>query len=199
MVPVVHGAAAHEHRDPAERRRFGVDEVLRMIADGIFGEDERVELVQGEILSVNPQGPDHGSLKDELHARLAVAYAGRDVHILNQRPVRAGARGLPEPDLAVVRGAARNYLDRHPAGTDLMLVVELAKTSQARDHDKAADYASGGVAVYWLVDLVTRVVEVHCDPDPTLGRFRSVLVLDDDDDLQLPELDLRWSVSSLLP
>jgi Uma2 family endonuclease len=197
---VVHGAAAHEHRDPAaERRRFGVDEVLRMIADGIFGEDERVELVQGEILSVNPQGPDHGSLKDELHARLAGAYAGRDVHILNQRPVRAGARGLPEPDLAVVRGAARNYLDHHPTGTDLVLVVELAKTSQARDRDKAADYAAGGVTSYWLVDLVTRVVEVHSDPDAELGRFRSVVVLDDEDELALPELDLRWSVASLLP
>lgn len=182
-----------------ERRRFGVDEMLRMIADGIFGEDERVELVQGEVLTVNPQGPDHASLKDELHARLAAAYAGRDVHILNQRPVRAGARGLPEPDLAVVRSAPRQYLDHHPAGTDLVLVCELAKSSQARDHDKAMDYAAGGVPVYWLVDLVARVVEVHSDPDPQLGRFPSVVVLDEDEELTLPELDLRWLVASLLP
>ncbi len=197
---VVHGAATHAQRDSsAERRRFGVDDVLRMIANGLFGEDERIELVQGEIFTVNPQGPDHGSLKDELHARLATAYAGRDVHILNQGPVRAGARGLPEPDLAVVRGAARRYLGQHPSGADLLLVIELAKSSQGRDHDKAQDYASGGVPIYWLVDLVARIVEVYSEPDAALGRFRTVVVLDEDDELALPELDLRWPVASLLP
>lgn len=197
---MVDGAATHEHRHSAtERRRFAVDDVLRMIADGIFGEDERIELVQGEILVVNPQGPDHRGIKDDLNKRLVLAYAARDVHILNQGPVRAGAHGLPEPDLAVVRGAARQYLEHHPTGADLLLVIELAKSSQARDHDKATDYAAGGVPLYWLVDLVARVVEVHSDPDAALGRYRSVQVLDEDDELSLPELDVRWSVASLLP
>jgi Uma2 family endonuclease len=183
----------------ADRRRFTVDDVFRMTALGILAEDERIELVRGEILVVASQGPDHHALKDELNARLVLAYPGHDVHILNQGPVRAGAQGLPEPDLAVVRGSARSYLDQHPSGADLLLVIELAKSSQARDHEKAADYAAGGVLLYWLVDLVARVVEVHSDPDAQLGRFRSVIVLDEDDELTLPELDIRWSVASLLP
>lgn len=197
MIP---GAdSAEEPRSAWERRPFRAEEMLRMIAAGIFAEDDRVELVRGEVLTVTPQGPDHGSLKDDLHGRLVLAYVGHDVHVLDQRPVVAGVHGLPEPDLAVVRGGARDYLARHPNGDELQLVIELAKTSQDRDHAKAEDYAAGGVPVYWLVDLRARVVEVYSDPDRELSRYRSVQILDKEQSLELSGLTARWSVASLLP
>lgn len=170
-----------------------------MFDAGVLGEEDRVELVRGELFTVTPQGPIHRSLKDELHARLIAAYAGTDVHVLDQGPVRAGPSGLPEPDLAVVRGRARDYLERHPDGDELVLVIELAKTSQERDRAKAADYAAGGVPVYWLVDLAARVVEVYADPDREAGRYRSASVLDETRELAVPDTDERWQVASLMP
>ena len=148
---------------------------------------------------MNPQGPDHRTLKDELHRRLLAAYTGKDVHVLNQGPIIAGPIGLPEPDLAVVRGTERAYLERHPTGSDLVLVVELTKTSHIRDRAKLHDYARGGVPVYWLVDLRARALEVFRDPDPESGSFRTHEILEEDDDVELPELTVRFSVASLRP
>ncbi len=186
--------------DPrGERRRFLAREVLGMFDAGILTEEDRVELVEGELLTVNPRGPDHRSLKDELHRRLLAAYSGQDVHVLNQGPVVAGPIGLPEPDLAVVRGAERAYLDHYPTGADLLLVVEVSKTSHARDRAKVHDYARGGVPVYWLLDLRARVLEVFREPHPESGSFGSHETLDVDDDVDLPGLTVRFSVGSLLP
>jgi Uma2 family endonuclease len=181
------------------RRRFRADEVIRMVEMGILREDDRIELVNGELLMVPPQGPEHGGIKDDLHERLARAYADEDVHVINQRPLVAGDLGLPEPDLAIIRGRARDYLTRHPTGADALLVIEIAKSSQARDREKAADYARGGVPVYWLLDLAERRLDVHEGPLPEAARYRQITSLAEGDEVSLPNLRLRWSVSSLLP
>jgi len=113
----------------SERRRFSAEEFVRMVDAGVFREEDRVELVRGEILQVTPQGPEHRGLKDDLHSRLDRAYREHDVHGLDQGPLRAGPLGLPEPDLALVRGRARDYLKRHPEASEALLVIEIAKTS----------------------------------------------------------------------
>ena len=193
------GVHAQDAGSPLGHRRFTADEVLRMTEAGIFGEDDRIELVGGEVLEVSPQGPDHRSLKDELHAWLARAYAATRAHILNQGPLRAGTFGLPEPDLAVVSGSPRDYLDRHPAGRDTLLVIEIAKSSQERDRLKAADYARGGVPVYWLLDLDARRLDIYTDPDPEAERYRQLRSLGEDESAELPIAREAWDVRSLLP
>jgi Uma2 family endonuclease len=170
-----------------------------MIDAGIFREEDHVELVRGEILEVTPQGPEHRTIKDDLHQRFAVAYREHDAHVLNQGPLRAGPEGFPEPDLAILRGHVRDYLRRHPEGTDALLVVEIAKSSQHRDRAKATDYAHGGVPVYWLLDLDARALDVFTEPDRERGLYRRVQTLVDTDEVSLPQLDVRWKVASLLP
>jgi Uma2 family endonuclease len=188
-------ALAAEHA----RWRCSADDFLRMVQAGIFAEEDHIELVRGEILQVPPQGPEHRSIKDDLHARLADAYRGRDVHVLNQGPLRAGPEGLPEPDLAILRGRARDYLRRHPEGADTLLVIEIAKSSQPRDRAKATDYARGGVPLYWLLDLDGRMLDVYSEPDPERGRYRRLVSLGEGDGVTLPELGIEWPVASLLP
>lgn len=183
-----------------ELRRFTADEYLRMIDAGVLSDGDRVELVDGEILTVAPQGPEHRSMRVELRERLEAAYRELTVHVDDQGPLRAGDRGVPEPDLAVIRGRPRDYLQAHPRGEDALLVVELAKTSLARDRAKAADYARGAVPVYWLLDLEARVLEVHTRPDAGSGRYRSVAVLREDESVELPGLDaISWRVATMLP
>jgi len=177
-----------------QRHRFTVDEVERMVATGVLGEDAHVELLDGDLVEVSPQGPVHAALHTDLRERLAAAYAGRG-HVRNQCPLRAGPIDLPEPDLAVVRGVPRDWLDQHPRGSDALLVVEVALTSQVLDQKKAGIYAAGGVAVYWLLDVEQRTLTEHGEPTPQgFGRRR---VLADSDEVALPGLSVRWRVDDL--
>lgn len=155
----------------AYRRRFSIEDVQHMLSAGILHEDEPVELLEGELIVMSPQGAAHSALLTEIRDLLAGAYRGRPVHIRVQCPLIAGAESLPEPDLAVVRGAPREYLEAHPAGRDALLVVEVAATSQAVDRAKAGIYAAAGVPALWLLDLAEGRLEVHTEPGPGGYRF----------------------------
>jgi Uma2 family endonuclease len=76
--------------------------------------------------------------------------------------------GEPEPDVALVRGDRREYVQRHPGPADVALAVEVADTSLARDRGiKKRMYAQAGISVYWIVNLIGRRIEVYTDPDRT--------------------------------
>jgi len=178
------------------RRRFTADEVMRMAEQGILGEDERVELLDGELVVVSPQGPEHAAYVAALAQRLTDAYRGR-AHVRPQVPLDAGRYSLPEPDLAVVEGQPLDYRGHHPSGAEALLVVEIARTSQAIDHRKARIYAAAGGSVYWLVDLAARRVEVFSEPSQhaTFDRHR---ILGPGDEIDLPGLDLRWQITDIV-
>lgn len=72
---------------------------------------------------------------------------------------------MPEPDVAILRGSYRDYLDQHPTGTDVLLVVELSQSTQTRDRAKAAIYARAGVPEYWIIDLGGQTIQLHRRPD----------------------------------
>ena len=175
------------------RRRFTVDEVNRMAAQGILGEDEPVELLEGELLIVSPQDPRHAAAVAALARRLTDLYRV-DAHVRPQCPLNATPDSLPEPDLAVVKGQPLDYQHRHPVGVETLLVVEVARTSQAVDRRKARIYAAAGVPAYWLVDLAERRIEVFSQPSPA-GTFTQRLTSSPGEEVDLPGLDLRLAVS----
>jgi Uma2 family endonuclease len=178
------------------RRRFTVDEVSRMVDQGILGEDERVELLEGELLLVSPQGPPHSAQITALALQLTDAYRP-GAHVRQQMPLDARPYSLPEPDLAVVKGLPLDYRDHHPLGAEALLVVELARTSQALDHRKVRIYAAAGVPVYWLIDLAVRSVEVFTGPSEA-GTFAQRRVLGPDEEIELPGIGVRLPVSELV-
>lgn len=179
-----------------QRRRFTVDEVNRMVEEGILGEDEPVELLEGELVIVSPQDPRHAACLVTLTERLAEAYRGV-AHVRPQVPLDARPHSLPEPDLAVVKGRPGDYSDRHPSGGDALLVIEIARTSRPIDRRKAGIYAGAGVPVYWLIDLAARQVEMFWGPAGR-GAFDQRRVLGPDDHIELPGVDLRWLVADLV-
>lgn len=177
-------------------RLLKTDEVLRMVDAGILGEDEPVELLDGVLVEMSPQGPIHAGSITAVAERLRGVYAGR-ASVREDKPVTAGPYSLPEPDIAVVRGRVGDYFTAHPSGADVVLAVELAWSSHAEDRRKAAIYAAAFVPVYWLVDLKDRRVEVRTNPQG--GAYTSTQILAETDVVSLPELDVRWSVRDLLP
>ncbi len=167
-----------------------------MVDAGILGKNEPVELLDGVLVEMSPQGPIHAASISGVADRLRTAYAGRAT-VREEKPLAAGPYSLPEPDIAVVRGRPGDYMTGHPGSPDVIVAIELAWSSQNEDRRKAAVYAAAGVAVYWLVDLKDRRLEVRTNPLD--GAYTSTQVLAETDVVSVPELDVRWSVRDLLP
>jgi len=130
--------------------------------------DERIELLNGQLVEMMPQKARHAGTVERLNAILAPALAGR-ARVRIQSPLAATDDSEPEPDVAVVRPI--EHLEEHP-GT-AYLVIEVADSSLRRDLErKPAIYASAAVEDYWVVDLVNRVVVVH--REPMSGRYARV-------------------------
>jgi Uma2 family endonuclease len=146
---------------------FTVDEVLARVDDGRL-ELGGIELLEGRLVPMSPQGTEHAALTVVVRRRLERAF-GAGAHVRDHSPIPVGTHHLPEPDVLVVLGDPRDYLERHPTPAEIPLVVEIAKTSQARDRRKATAYAAAGFSTYWIIDLVGRTIEVRTRPDPEAG------------------------------
>jgi Uma2 family endonuclease len=141
--------------------RFTVDEYERMaeVLDGC-----RVELIDGYLFRKTPKKPPHvwavRCLVETIPSLLPPGWTWR-----KEDPVRIPAFDEPEPDVAVLRGSAQEYRKRIPDASDVVLLVEVAETTLARDRgEKLTAYARSGIAVYWIVNLIDRQVEVYTGP-----------------------------------
>jgi Uma2 family endonuclease len=156
-------------------RRITVDEYHRMIEAGILGEDEHVQLLSGALVAMTPQGSAHAVVVQRLTTALARAV-GDDLAVRPQLPLTLPDDSEPEPDVAVVRAADATLHGPHPSRA--LLVVEVAGDSLRLDRQtKAALYARAGIPEYWVVNLLESVVEVHREPDPQAGAYRSRTVV----------------------
>jgi Uma2 family endonuclease len=144
------------------RRRFTRAEYYRMAEAGILGEDDRVELIEGEIVQMSPIGSRHFAFVISLNRLLAVRLAN-DALVSVQSPVILTDDTEPQPDLAVLR--PRAYKERKAYADDVLLLIEVADTSLAYDRTtKLRLYARAGIPEYWIVDCAAESVEVYRDP-----------------------------------
>jgi Uma2 family endonuclease len=181
---------------PVALRRFTRDEYDRMIATGLFHPEERLELIDGRIVEMSPQGSRHSTAVRLTEKALSIAFGnGFDVRV--QMPLALDERSEPEPDVAVVTGDTRDYRDHHP--TRAQLVVEVAdKTLRFDRGRKLGLYARCGIPEVWIVNLVDAAVEVH--RDPAGASYRTRLRLESGGNLSpgaRPEA--RIAVADLLP
>jgi len=143
-------------------RRWTRREYGRLIDVGVLHEDDAIELLEGRLVVAEPQHTPHATAIDLAGEALRQAF-GPGWRVRVQLPLGLGRDSEPEPDVAVVRGDARDFLVDHP--TTAALVVEVADASLQLDRRvKARIYARAGITDYWIVNLVDRVVEVHRDP-----------------------------------
>lgn len=165
-----------------------------MVEVGLLTEDAPLELIDGDLITVIPQGPVHRMSTVRVRRTLERVF-GAGYYVQDHSPVQAGVDSLPEPDVAVVREP--EVYDRHPAAADVMLVVEISNTSQAEDRVKAAVYAGGGFAEYWNLDLVARRLIVYTDPHPEDREYGRISILRETD--QVLSGGRSIAVAELLP
>ena len=149
--------------EPA-RRLFTIDVYHRMADAGVLTEDDRVELLDGEIVQMTPIGSRHASVVDWL-SRLLVERLGRRAHVRIQNPVILNDLSEPEPDVAVCELRDDRYVHAHPRPADILLLIEVPQTSGRYDRErKIPAYAAAGVPEVWLVDLERNTIEVYREP-----------------------------------
>jgi Uma2 family endonuclease len=155
-----------------KRRRFTADEYQRMGQTGILSEDDRVELIDGEIVAMSPIGPRHNAAVNRANRALMMAVGSRAI-VQVQGSVRLDLYYEPNPDVVLLQPRADDYASRLPGPGDILLLVEVADSSLEYDRDaKSEIYSVAGVQEYWLVDLKGGVVS--CYSDPHAGTYRNI-------------------------
>jgi Uma2 family endonuclease len=154
--------------------RFGLGAYHQMIAAGIL-EGRRVELLNGEIVEMSPEGEPHA-----YYSRTAAKYLenilGDQVEVLQGQPITIpSSNSEPEPDIAIVQPRGREYLSHHPYPENIFWVIEYSNTSLKKDLDpKAKVYAAAGILEYWVVNLKEKRLVVM--RDPMEGEYRSQVI-----------------------
>jgi len=165
---------------PFRVKRWSRREYDRLIEVGFFRPEDRLELIGGAIVVAEPKGSAHATAVGLVEDALRTAFGAGWV-VRGQDPIAPDDESEPEPDVAVVPGTRRDYRDAHPARP--VLVVEVAESSLAFDREqKGSLYARAGIADYWILNLVERVLEVYREPVPFRSarfgwRYASVEVL----------------------
>ena len=143
------------------RRKFTREEYYRMAEAGILREDERTELIEGDIVPIPRASPEHAAQTMAFWERVRRLF-GKGYHVRVQFPLTL-SESEPVPDLAVVKGKPADYKHAHP--THPVLVIEVAHSSLPYDRTvKSSLYAKAGIPEYWIVDLEHRQLEVYREP-----------------------------------
>jgi Uma2 family endonuclease len=143
--------------------RLSVEQYHRMVRLGILSDDDPVELLEGWLVYKMPKNPPHRAATKLTRNALETIISG-DWYVDTQEPVTL-MDSEPEPDVVIVRGNTRNYLDRHPGAEDIALVIEVSDTTLERDRtSKKRLYARAGIPIYWIINLLEQQVEVYSEP-----------------------------------
>ncbi|MFN3975278.1 MAG: Uma2 family endonuclease [Dehalococcoidia bacterium] len=149
-----------------KRRLFTVEEYHRLAQAGILGEDDRVELLEGEIVEMAPIGSRHAACVKRT-AALFHEHLGKGVIVSVQDPIHLSAYSEPQPDMALLRPSPDFYASSHPEPSHALLVVEVAETTASYDREvKTPIFARAGIPEVWLVDLERERIDALPHPSP---------------------------------
>ncbi|MFM5980427.1 MAG: Uma2 family endonuclease [Sphaerospermopsis kisseleviana] len=178
-------------------RRFTVEQYHQMNAAGILTEDDRVELINGEIIEMSPIGRKHASCVNRLNS-LFSQLLGKKVIVAVQNPITLDNFSEPQPDIALLKPREDFYESAHPQPSDVLLLIEVADSSFEYDRDiKIPLYAANGIIEVWLVDIIEKKIIVYRQPSENvyseINTFQRGEILDI---LAFPEIKI--TVDSIL-
>jgi Uma2 family endonuclease len=178
-----------------QRFLIDVDQFLRMDAAGIFPPEARIELIEGELLTMTPIGLAHGWAVDQLTRLLLQSEASRHFHLSVQSSIKLLPRSMPQPDLMMLRPPLHRYRSQHSVGEDVLVLIEVADSTLRYDRKvKMPLYARHGVAESWIVNVRDRRIE--CYTEPRDGAYQRTRVIPPDElatSPAIPALSLSWA------
>jgi Uma2 family endonuclease len=162
FVPI--GSAAMNVAFVPEKMRISVDRYQKMVAAGVLTKNDRIELIEGEMINIAPIGSKHAALTARLTKFFVLAVG--DTAILSPGgPVNLGDYSEPQPDLLLLRPRSDFYVGKIPETADILLLIEISDSTLAYDQGiKRALYARHGVGEYWIVDVEGKRIQIHREP-----------------------------------
>jgi Uma2 family endonuclease len=161
---VTSGLAARRQLPAPAKHRLTATEFRRMAEVGILRADDRIELIEGELIDMAPIGSNYASVVARLNAWLAAAAGGRFI-VFPQNPVSLSEHSEPQPDLTLLKSRDDYYRDALPTAEDVLLLIEVADATLEYDRTtKVPLYARSGIAEVWLVNLRGVAIEVFRAP-----------------------------------
>ncbi|MGF1478186.1 MAG: Uma2 family endonuclease [Cyanophyceae cyanobacterium] len=183
-------------------KRFTVDEYHRLTELGLFQEDDRVELISGEIIEMAAKGTPHRVCCTRLLRELSTILKNRAT-LQCQDPITVSARSEPEPDLAIVKNREDDYLSGHPSPQDVLLVIEIADSFLEYDREvKLPLYAEAGIENYWIFNLKDKQLEASTDPYQTARgdfNYRQKQIYLPNQQVALPTLSGLLPLNKIFP
>lgn len=184
-------------------KHFTIAEYHRLTEIGFFNEDDKFELIHGEIVTTTPKGVAHETCLRKLLRELNKILGDR-VTLQCQSPILLPDDSEPEPDFTLVKNREDDYLSGHPTPPDILLVIEIADSSVSYDQEiKLPLYAQAGISGYWIFNLRSDCLECYSQPYQTMkGHFsyRQTLIFLPNETVNLPgSSDLSLDLSKGFP
>ena len=151
-----------------------IERYHRAIAAGVLTQEDRVELLRGDLIETMPIGENHAGTVEGLGEYFSERIGGK-YRLRSENPVTLPDNSEPEPDYVVARKLPRHMRKHHPTPTDIFLLIEVAQRTVDKDRNiKGPIYAAAGIPEYWIINLERRLVEVHTQPSDD-GVYHSVV------------------------
>ncbi|MBW4601591.1 MAG: Uma2 family endonuclease [Calothrix sp. FI2-JRJ7] len=153
-------------------KRFTIEEYERLAKLGFFQENDRVELIKGEIISMAAKGTPHAVCETRLERELN-KLIGERATLRSQLPIIIPDSSEPEPDRVIAKNRDDDYLNSHPTPEDILLLIEISDSTLKFDQDvKLPLYAEAGITYYWIINLADNHLEMYSDAIQDLqGKF----------------------------
>ena len=175
-------------------RKFTTEQYHLMHEAGVFAEDDRLELINGEITEMSPIGRKHAAYVARSTKVFELKLGDRTI-IWSQNPIRLVDNSEPQPDLAILKLRSDFYEDSLPIPTDILLIIEVADSTLTYDREtKIPLYASAGIPEMWLFDLNRKIIEGYSQPS-ALG-YKQMQRYEQNDEfsmLAFPDVTFAWN------
>ncbi len=183
---------------PAKIRLWNVREYHSLMEKGVLNPEERIELIQGQLITMSPKGTLHTSATRRISKTLSISLANKAA-IYTQDPIQLNDYSEPEPDVSVVKFDPLDYVSHHPQAEEVYLLIEVADSSLEYDCQvKAQLYAQSGINDYWVIDVRDRKLFLFRKPHQSDYKIKQILTENESINL-LSFPDICLSISELLP
>ena len=179
-------------------RLFTIDEYIALAEAGILGPEERVELIDGVVITMPPIGNSHNASVDKSNRNLVISVGTRGI-VRTQGSIALNDRTMPQPDLVLLRDRTDFYASQRAGPDDVLLLIEVSDSSAHYDRNvKLPRYAEAGIPEVWIAVIPERIIEVHTEPVD--GRYTQMRTFRPGDTIApgcFPDISLP--VSDILP